>query len=65
MYQKLILPQADSLLERYGQTDKQTDRFQHPIHPYIFLFSTKRAGPTRYPQAQLKETRQLTQRACR
>jgi len=41
------LPQADSLLERY----RQTDRFQHPFHPYFFLFSTQRAGP--YPQAQL------------
>jgi hypothetical protein len=57
MYQKRILPyfiipstfspQAYSLLERYGQTEKS----QHPLLPKFFFFSTERAGP--YPQAQL------------
>ncbi len=40
-------PQASSPLER----SRQTEKFQHPFHPYFFLFSTDRAGP--YPQAQL------------
>ena len=57
MYQKRVFPyfiipstfspQAYSLFERYGQTD----RFQHPLLPKFFFFSTERAGP--YPQAQL------------
>jgi hypothetical protein len=57
MYQICILPyfiipstfspQTSSPLERYRQTDK----FQHPLLPKFFFFSTERAGP--YPQAQL------------
>ena len=40
-------PQASSLLERSGQTEK----FQHPLLPKFFLFSTERAGP--YPQTHI------------
>ena len=54
MYQKRILPyfiipstfspQASSPLERYRQTDK----FQHPLLPKFYFFSTERGrGPTR------------------
>ena len=40
-------PQTSSPLSHHRRTEK----FQHPFHPYFFLFSTERAGP--YPQVQL------------
>jgi hypothetical protein len=53
MYQKSILPyfiipstfspQASSPLSHHGRTKK----FQHPLLPKFFLFSTERAGPSR------------------
>ena len=53
MYQKRILPyfiipstfspQASSPLERSRQTDKS----QHPFHPYFFFFPLSARGPTR------------------
>ena len=33
------------------QIDRRTDKFQHPLLPKFFFFSTERAGP--YPQAKL------------
>jgi hypothetical protein len=39
------------LLPLWSVTDRQKDRFQHPLLPKFFFFSTERAGP--YPQAQL------------
>jgi hypothetical protein len=40
-------PQPDSLFDRYGQTDRQTEKFQHPFHPYFFFFPLSARGPTR------------------
>jgi hypothetical protein len=55
MYQKRILPY---FIIPYFLTPSffpfkpsQTDKFQHPLLPKFFFFSTERAGP--YPQAQL------------
>jgi hypothetical protein len=59
MYQKRILPYIiipyflTPSFFPFGafQTDRRTDKSQHPPIPYFFFFSTERAGP--YPQAQL------------
>jgi hypothetical protein len=59
MYQKRILPYfiipylitpsffpfKPSQTDR--QKDRRTDKFQHPLLPKFFFFSTERAGPTR------------------
>ena len=57
MYQKRILPYIiipyflTPSFFPFGalRTDGQKDRFQHPLLPKFFFFSTERAGP--YPQA--------------
>ena len=59
MYQKRILPYIiipyflTPSFFPFGafRTDRRTDKFQHPLLPKFFFFSTERAGP--YPQAQL------------